>query len=58
MKCPFCQSDNLREFEEDTLSDATTITSNCCEDCGGSFAIIQEPQEILLQDIKGGEETE
>lgn len=42
MKCPFCQSDNL-ELKQDT---------QCCEDCGGSFEVVQEPQDILLKDAK------
>lgn len=52
MRCPFCQSDNLREFEEDTLLSETTLTCHCCEDCGASFHVVQEPQDILLEDIK------
>jgi hypothetical protein len=39
MRCPHCLSDNL-ELKQDT---------HCCEDCGGSFQVIQEPQDILLE---------
>jgi Zn finger protein HypA/HybF involved in hydrogenase expression len=42
MICPFCQSDSL-ELLQDTY---------CCEECGGSFQVVQEPQDILLKDIK------
>lgn len=42
LTCPFCQSDNLMTIVE---GDTTT---QCCEDCGGSFEVVQEPQDILL----------
>ena len=38
--CPFCQSDNL----------ILKQNTHCCDECGGSFEIVQEPQEILLED--------
>ena len=56
MKCPFCQSDKLESYEDGSLTSETTLTSHCCEDCGGSFYIIQEPQDILLADVKSREE--
>lgn len=45
-KCPFCKSDNLKPFKE--LEEQYPIL--CCEDCGCSFQVIQEPQDILLKD--------
>ena len=58
MKCPFCQSDNLENFTEDRkelesmagyLNRGGKITI-CCDDCGGSFQVVSEPQDILLED--------
>lgn len=45
MVCPFCQSDNLIAFKEEDDSE-----TYCCDDCGGSFQIINEPQDILLKE--------
>lgn len=41
MNCPFCQSDNIMAFNEEDKG----ITW-CCEDCGGSFQVVQEPQDF------------
>ena len=41
INCPFCQ--NEVELIEDTY---------CCEECGASFKVIQEPQDILIKNIK------
>jgi len=35
-------SDNLEEKQN----------THCCEDCGASFELVQEPQEILLEESK------
>ena len=52
MRCPFCLSDNLEAKEEEDLPflETGTVTCQCCEDCGGSFQVINTPQEILLKD--------
>ena len=58
MRCPHCLSDNLENFTEDRkelesmpayIKRGGKITI-CCEDCGGSFQVINPPQEILLKD--------
>ncbi|MDB4330488.1 hypothetical protein N9948_02070 [bacterium] len=49
MKCPYCQSDNLIHIEPNPNQSILERTDNCCEDCGCSFQIIQEPQDILLK---------
>jgi uncharacterized protein YbaR (Trm112 family) len=41
MICPFCQSDDLLVFVEDNGE-----KTHCCENCGGSFQIVQEPQDF------------
>ena len=41
VQCPFCTSQVL--LIQDTY---------CCDECGGSFEVVQEPQEILLTDAK------
>lgn len=38
MRCPLCLSDNLIEKQN----------TQCCEDCGGSFEIVQESQDFPL----------
>ena len=53
-KCPFCQSDNLIPFQE-SKEEYSTL---CCEDCGCSFQIIQEPQDILLKNALDSREEE
>ena len=51
MNCPFCKSDNLVTKDEfDERCSEVNIPTHCCEDCGGSYQIVQEPQEILLKD--------
>ena len=52
LKCPFCQSDNLEPINEDGK------ITQCCDDCGGSFEVVQEPQDILLENIKSQEPYE
>lgn len=42
MKCPFCGSHDLIVVEN----------TQCCDDCGGSFVVIQEPQPDLLAQAK------
>jgi len=46
MRCPFCLSDKLESFWEEEDRPLT----HCCEDCGASFEIVQEPQPDLLED--------
>ena len=38
MRCPLCLSDNL-EYVQETY---------CCDNCGGSFAIVQESQDFPI----------
>ena len=44
--CPFCKQDSLLKIED----------TQCCEECGGSFQVIQEPQDILLENVKSEED--
>jgi hypothetical protein len=49
MRCPLCLSDNLVEVTE--CPDGTSLTyrvTQCCEDCGGSFHLIQESQDFPI----------
>jgi hypothetical protein len=39
LTCPHCK--NIATLIDDTY---------CCEDCGASFQVVQEPQPILLED--------
>jgi transposase-like protein len=47
MRCPFCQSDNLLTIEK----------TECCEDCGGSFEVVNPPQDVLLESVRSTDET-
>lgn len=61
MKCPFCQSDKLVITNEDTHEDCCVtlpVVTHCCDECGGSFEVVQEPQGILLKDALEKREDE